>query len=87
VYPFIVRGASLIGIDTVQTPIAERRSVWDELATAWSPQVLDGMVEGELVLDQLPRALDLIVAGGIRGRMLVRPRGERSPVPGAERPA
>ena len=35
VYPFIVRAASLIGVDTVLTPIAERRAVWDELATAF----------------------------------------------------
>ena len=35
VYPFIVRNASLIGVDTVSTPIAERRRVWKEMATAF----------------------------------------------------
>jgi acrylyl-CoA reductase (NADPH) len=75
VYPFIVRNASLIGIDTVQTPIEERRSVWAELAAAWPPVDLDDMVEGELGLDQLAPALERILAGGVRGRILVRPGG------------
>ena len=73
VYPFIVRNASLIGVDTVQTPIAERRSVWAEMATAWPPAVLDDMVDEELGLDHLGPALELIQVGGVRGRMLVRP--------------
>jgi acrylyl-CoA reductase (NADPH) len=73
VYPFIVRNASLIGVDTVQTPIAERRSVWEEMATAWPHTMLDGMVDEELALDQLGPALDRILAGGARGRMLVKP--------------
>ncbi len=75
VYPFIVRNAALIGIDTVQTPIEERRSVWAGLAAAWPPAALDDMVEGELGLDQLGPALERILAGGVRGRILVRPAG------------
>ncbi len=73
VYPFIVRGVSLIGIDTVLTPIAERRSVWQEMATAFSPAVLADMVQAEVGFDELGTALDLVVGGGARGRMLVRP--------------
>ena len=75
VYPFIVRNASLIGIDTVQTPIEERRLVWAELAAAWPAAALDDMVEGELGLEQLGPALERILAGGVRGRILVRPAG------------
>jgi putative YhdH/YhfP family quinone oxidoreductase len=73
VYPFIVRNASLIGVDTVATPITERRLVWAELATAYPPALLDGMVQAELGLDELGGALELILAGGARGRMLVAP--------------
>jgi acrylyl-CoA reductase (NADPH) len=73
VYPFIVRSVSLIGIDTVQTPIAERRSVWEEMATDWPPEVLDRMVDQELTLDRLEPALERIMGGGVRGRVLVRP--------------
>jgi acrylyl-CoA reductase (NADPH) len=75
VYPFIVRNASLIGVDTVQTPIVERRAVWEQLASAWPPDLIDGMVHDELTLAELPPGLELILAGGVRGRMLVRPAG------------
>lgn len=73
VYPFIVRNASLIGIDTVSTAIAERRQVWDQMAIAFPARLLDDMVQFELGLDGLGPALELILAGGARGRMLVKP--------------
>lgn len=75
VYPFIVRNASLIGIDTVLTPMAERRRVWSEMATAFGPAALEDMVAGEIGLDELRPALDRILAGGARGRLLVAPTG------------
>ena len=73
VYPFIVRNASLIGIDTVLTPIEERRSVWNDLANAWPVELLDAMVDSEVGLDDLAPALERIVAGSVRGRTLVKP--------------
>jgi acrylyl-CoA reductase (NADPH) len=73
VFPFIVRNVALIGIDTVSTPIAERRMVWSELATAFAPTLLDQMVRTELGLGELAAALELILDGGVRGRLLVRP--------------
>jgi acrylyl-CoA reductase (NADPH) len=75
VYPFIVRNAALVGIDTVETPIGERRSVWVEMAASFPADVLDSLVEGEVDLDGLAPALDAILAGKVRGRMLVRPGG------------
>ncbi len=75
VYPFIVRNAALLGVDSVLTPAAERRAVWEAMATAWPPELVDGMVHDELGLDRLAPALELILAGGARGRMLVRPGG------------
>jgi len=75
VYPFIVRNVSLIGIDTVSTPIAERRRVWPELATAFPEGLLEDMVLSEVGLEELGPALDLILDGGTRGRVLVRPAG------------
>jgi len=73
VYPFIVRNASLIGVDTVLTPIGERRRVWSEMAGAFPPGRLDEMVDAEIGLDDLGPALDRILAGGTRGRVLVEP--------------
>jgi acrylyl-CoA reductase (NADPH) len=75
VFPFIVRNTSLIGIDTVSTPIDERRRVWEEMATDFPPGQVDDMVRAELGLDELGPALELILAGGVRGRLLVRPAG------------
>ena len=75
VYPFIVRNASLIGIDTVHTPIAERRDVWDRMATAFPSGQLDRIVESEVTLDGVAPALDAILLGQVRGRVLVRPAG------------
>jgi acrylyl-CoA reductase (NADPH) len=73
VFPFIVRNVSLIGIDTVATPIAERRRVWEEMAVDFPPGLLDGMGRTELGLDELGPALALILDGGVRGRLLVDP--------------
>jgi acrylyl-CoA reductase (NADPH) len=73
VYPFIVRNAALLGVDTVATPIGERRAVWVEMAAAFPGDVLDSLVEGEVGLAGLSEALDSILGGRVRGRMLVRP--------------
>jgi len=73
VYPFIVRDVALFGIDTVRTPIGERRSVWAEMATSFPPDALDSLVEGEVGLDGLAPVLEAILDGRVRGRTLVRP--------------
>ncbi len=71
VFPFILRGVSLIGIDSAALPIAERRSIWERLATDFRPRALGDRVT-EVSLDQLPGALDGILAGQAHGRWLVR---------------
>jgi acrylyl-CoA reductase (NADPH) len=73
VYPFIVRNVALLGIDTVLTPIGERRSVWDELAGWVPPAVVDALVSAEVGLDGVAPVLEAILAGQVRGRTLVRP--------------
>ncbi len=75
VYPFIVRDASLLGVDTVLTPIGERRRVWATMADDYPPELLDSMVDDQIGLDALGPALDRILAGGTRGRILVDPSG------------
>ena len=73
VYPFIVRNAALLGIDTVLTPIGERRQVWADVAGWVDGEVVDTLVDGEVDLSGLAPVLDAILAGQVRGRMLVRP--------------
>ncbi len=71
VFPFILRGAALLGMDSVNMPIARRRELWDRLATDLRPRDL-GRHCSEVTLDTLDVALDGIVAGDARGRWIVR---------------
>jgi NADPH:quinone reductase-like Zn-dependent oxidoreductase len=64
---------ALLGIDTVQTPIGERRRVWSELGGYVDGALLDTIVEDEIGLEDLPEGLASILAGKVRGRILVRP--------------
>jgi acrylyl-CoA reductase (NADPH) len=71
VFPFILRGVALLGIDSVLVPIERRRRLWDRLATDLRPRAL-GQRSTELTLDTLAEGLDGILAGAARGRWVVR---------------
>jgi acrylyl-CoA reductase (NADPH) len=71
VFPFILRGVALLGMDSAQLPIDRRRAIWARLATDLRPRALGEGVT-EVALDTLDGALDDIVAGGARGRWVVR---------------
>ena len=73
VLPFILRGVSLYGIDSVMTPIDQRRSVWARLAGDIKPRHLE-TVATEVGLDSVEAALDEIGSGGTTGRYVVRTR-------------
>jgi acrylyl-CoA reductase (NADPH) len=71
VFPFILRGVALLGMDSAQLPIDRRRAIWARLATDLRPRSLgDGLTE--VTLDTLDQALDGILAGSARGRWVVR---------------
>ena len=71
VFPFILRGVALLGMDSVVVEIGRRRRIWDRLATDLRPRALGEHVQ-EVTLDTLEGALDGIVAGAARGRWIVR---------------
>ncbi|MDP9483306.1 MAG: acryloyl-CoA reductase [Chloroflexota bacterium] len=71
VFPFILRGVALLGMDSAQVPIGRRRNIWDRLATDLRPRAL-GQHATEVTLDTLEPALDGILAGAARGRWIVR---------------
>jgi acrylyl-CoA reductase (NADPH) len=75
VAPFILRGVSLLGIDSVETPGDVRRAVWERLATDLRPQGLEDQITRELALDDLDPFLDEVLAGKARGRTVVRVGG------------
>ncbi|MFZ4718713.1 MAG: acryloyl-CoA reductase [Ilumatobacteraceae bacterium] len=74
VHPFILRGVSLLGIDSVQTPIDARRAMWQRIGGDLKPAWLDHLDTTVVGLDGLAEHLDRILAGGMRGRTLVDPR-------------
>lgn len=71
VFPFILRGVALLGIDSVAFPIEERRRLWERLAGDLRPRGL-GEAVTEVDLEHLGEALDAILAGKARGRWIVR---------------
>ena len=73
VYPFIVRGVALLGIDTVATPIEERRALWSDMADSFPLDRCEQMVNEEIGLDGLTVALDRVLDAAVRGRVLVQP--------------
>ena len=74
VFPFILRAVSLLGVDSVQTPMDVRRGVWERLAGDLRPRGLEALVE-EIGLDAVDGVLDGVLAGGARGRTVVRVGG------------
>jgi acrylyl-CoA reductase (NADPH) len=74
VFPFILRGVALLGMDSAWQPMARRRRIWDRLATDLMPPLLLERTT-TVELDGLEGALDAIVRGEARGRWLVRVGG------------
>jgi acrylyl-CoA reductase (NADPH) len=70
VLPFILRGVALLGMDSANMPIDDRRAMWRRLATDLRPRLDRGVTE--VTLDTLAPALDAILAGEARGRWIVR---------------
>src|SRR5439155_4483564 len=73
VLPFILRGVNLLGIESAFYPLERRIAIWERLAGDLRPPDLDKLVAREVGLDGLPAALDEVLRGAIRGRVLVRP--------------
>jgi acrylyl-CoA reductase (NADPH) len=71
VAPFILRGVSLLGIDSVYRPLADRRAAWDRLARDLDLGKLHEMTT-EIPLSEVPEAGRRIVEGQVRGRIVVK---------------
>jgi acrylyl-CoA reductase (NADPH) len=71
VFPFILRGISLIGIDSQNCPMAARKKTWEKLADKWRIPQFEKMVS-EITLDRLDERIDLMMQRKHRGRTIVR---------------
>ena len=70
VYPFILRGVSLLGIDSAKCPIHIRRRIWQKLAGEWKLENLGSLVT-ECTLHELPGLIELMLQGRQTGRVIV----------------
>ena len=71
VMPFILRGVTLAGIDSVQAPHALREQAWARLARDLDPALLETMIE-EVPLEGAIEAAQRLMAGQVRGRIVVK---------------
>jgi alcohol dehydrogenase len=70
VFPFILRGVSLLGVDSVEVPMRARNMAWQKLAGDWRLDLSGGLV-AECSLEELNPKIDQILQGRIRGRVIV----------------
>jgi acrylyl-CoA reductase (NADPH) len=70
VYPFILRGVSLLGIDSQECPMDVRRRIWDKLASTWKLEGLERLAS-ERMLQELEPEIGRMLQGGQRGRVIV----------------
>jgi acrylyl-CoA reductase (NADPH) len=74
VFPFILRGVTLAGIDSVQVDRDERIRLWGRVADDLRPVELKPLIDSETDLDGLDAALNRLASNAVRGRILVRVR-------------
>ncbi|HOF31819.1 MAG TPA: zinc-binding dehydrogenase, partial [Burkholderiaceae bacterium] len=71
VMPFILRGVTLAGVDSVMAPLARRQRAWDRLARDLDPAKLETLIEEIPLAGAIDKA-HALMAGQVRGRVVVR---------------
>lgn len=72
VFPFILRGINLLGIDSVYCPMETRKLLWQRMASDLKPEGLLETIQNEVSLEELPGVLSSILKGENRGRTIVK---------------
>jgi len=75
VMPFIVRGISLLGVNSSTCPMLLRHTIWKRLGGDLRPQHLDKIVSGTLTLDELESFFPRMLKGETKGRWVVKIAG------------
>jgi putative YhdH/YhfP family quinone oxidoreductase len=70
VFPFILRGVTLIGIDSQNYPMTDREKVWNELALNWKPDTLLNTCD-EISLNDIDEKIALMLQGKLKGRIII----------------
>ncbi len=71
VFPFILRGVRLIGIDSVECKLEKKQAAWDKIASKWKIDTLDS-ITNEITLDEVKKAYEQLLAGQAVGRYVVK---------------
>lgn len=75
VYPFILRGLKLIGIDSAEQELEKKLQLWMKLSEHWKPKAFD-MMYREVPFAEIEKEIELISKGGQKGKVLVNVNGE-----------
>ncbi len=70
VYPFILRGITLVGIDSASCPMERRRLVWEKMSEEWKLDILEQMCR-TVSLEDVDPEIDVILKGGQVGRVVI----------------
>ncbi len=70
VYPFILRGIALLGVDSVECPMNIRTDIWGKMASQWKPENLDGNSR-EISLSEVSENVDMMLKGQLKGRTVI----------------
>ncbi len=70
VYPFILRGVKLVGIDSARCPMSRRKEIWRKMADEWDIQFLDA-ISRTVPLLELDEVIDRMLRGMVRGRTVI----------------
>jgi putative YhdH/YhfP family quinone oxidoreductase len=71
VFPFILRGIRLIGIDSVECKLEKKQAAWEKIASKWKIDTLDS-ITNEITLEEIKKTYTLILAGKAVGRYVVK---------------
>ena len=71
VFPFILRGNTLFGIDSAECPMSLRQQIWQKLTHEYKPADLASLAR-EITLAEVPAQLDVMLKGGSLGKSLVK---------------
>ena len=70
IFPFILRGLSLFGIDSAESLLETKEEIWNNFATDWKLENIDQNINN-ISLDDLPREIEKILKGDQVGRIRI----------------
>jgi putative YhdH/YhfP family quinone oxidoreductase len=70
VFPFILNGVNLLGVNSATCPMQHRKQLWNKLAGEWKAEQLD-LIKKVIALEELEENIQLILRGGVKGRVVI----------------